>query len=196
MVDTMHKAPPEKAVAEVPAELVARWLATENAVLIDVREDFEHAEESIEGATHLPLSAIDPDALRDQHAGRRLVFHCRSGSRARDAANRFCGGADPVFCLEGGIDAWKAAGLDVTRSAHGPRLPVMRQVQIVAGSLVVVGVGLGAAISPWFLAIAGFVGCGLVFAGVSGWCGMARLLAQMPWNRRPKTDASNSTDKE
>jgi hypothetical protein len=32
--------------------------------------------------------------------------------------------------------------------------------------------------------LSGFVGAGLVFAGVTGFCGMARLLALMPWNRR------------
>lgn len=193
MADTTHNAPPTKNVTEVPAELVARWLDSEDTVLIDVREDFEHAEESIGGAAHVPLSEIDPDALREQHAGRRVVFHCKAGPRARDAAGHFCADGDTVFCLEGGIDAWKAAGLDVKRSASGPRLPIMRQVQVVAGSLVVVGVGLGLIVSPWFLAIAGFVGCGLVFAGVSGWCGMARLLAKMPWNLPKKSARRLST---
>jgi len=61
-------------------------------------------------------------------------------------------------------------------------IPVMRQVQITAGSLVVLGVAL-AAVSPWFLALSAFVGCGLVFAGATGWCGMAKLLALMPWNK-------------
>ena len=62
----------------------------------------------------------------------------------------------------------------------------MRQVQIVAGSLVALGVALGVLVSPWMLILPAFVGCGLVFAGVSGWCGMARLLAVMPWNSTPK----------
>lgn len=190
MVDTKQQAEAARKITEVPAELVADWLASADTVLIDVRDDFEHAEESIDGATNVPLSALDPDAIRSQHPGRRIVLHCKAGGRARDAAGRFCGNTDPVFCLEGGIDAWKAAGLDVKRSATGPKLPVMRQVQIAAGSLVVLGVGLGLAVSLWFLVIAGFVGCGLVFAGLTGWCGMARLLARMPWNRRPRPIAS------
>jgi hypothetical protein len=59
----------------------------------------------------------------------------------------------------------------------------MRQVQITAGSLVALGTALGWFVSPWFLILSGFVGCGLMFAGLSGWCGMAMMLGRMPWNR-------------
>jgi hypothetical protein len=61
----------------------------------------------------------------------------------------------------------------------------MRQVQIAAGSMVVLGVVLGALVSPWLYLLAGFVGAGLVFAGITGTCGLARLLRVMPWNRGP-----------
>ena len=72
----------------------------------------------------------------------------------------------------------------------------MRQVQIVAGSLVLLGVVLGTTVSPLFLLLSGFVGAGLVFAGLSGWCGMAQLLALAPWNRvgrpQPETGTASS----
>jgi rhodanese-related sulfurtransferase len=61
--------------------------------------------------------------------------------------------------------------------------PLMQQVQIVAGSLVLLGVVLGYLLNPAFFLLSGFVGAGLLFAGLSGWCGMALLLAKMPWNR-------------
>ncbi|MGE0851286.1 MAG: DUF2892 domain-containing protein [Hyphomicrobiaceae bacterium] len=54
---------------------------------------------------------------------------------------------------------------------------------LVAGSLILLGVGLGQFIAPVFYGLAALVGAGLTFAGVSGWCGMAKLLALMPWNR-------------
>jgi hypothetical protein len=60
---------------------------------------------------------------------------------------------------------------------------MQRQVQIVAGSLVLAGLLLALLISPWFAAVSAFIGAGLVFAGASGWCGMAHLLGAMPWNR-------------
>jgi rhodanese-related sulfurtransferase len=190
MTPTTQAEPHAETVRQASPEDVARWLDQGDAVLIDVREDFEHAEESIDNAIHTPLAAVDPETIRQAHAGRRIVFHCKAGPRSRDAASRLAAAGEPVYCLAGGIDAWRAAGLPVTRSANAPKLPVMRQVQIAAGSLVVIGVALGTLVSPWFLALSAFVGCGLVFAGVTGWCGMARLLGAMPWNRPPKAKSN------
>ena len=65
----------------------------------------------------------------------------------------------------------------------GAPLELMRQVQIAAGSLVLIGVLMGSMVHPGFFGLSAFVGAGLTFAGVSGWCGMARLLSVMPWNR-------------
>ena len=84
--------------------------------------------------------------------------------------------------LEGGLDAWKKAGLPVSLDRSQP-IDIMRQVQIAAGSLVLLGVVLGAFVSPNFYALSGFVGAGLTFAGISGFCGMARVLGAMPWNQ-------------
>jgi hypothetical protein len=112
-----------------------------------------------------------------------VVFHCRSGKRSLDAADRYRQNGEETFHLAGGIEGWKSAGKPVARPATAPLLPIMRQVQLTAGALVAVGVALGVAVSPWFLGLSGFVGCGLMFAGISGWCGMAKLLAVMPWNK-------------
>jgi rhodanese-related sulfurtransferase len=90
-----------------------------------------------------------------------------------------------AYVLEGGVDAWAAAGLPVSEDRKAP-LEIMRQVQIAAGSLVLVGVGLGFALHPAFFGISAFVGAGLAFAGATGFCGMARMLAAMPWNRQPR----------
>ena len=84
--------------------------------------------------------------------------------------------------VEGGLDAWKAAGLPVTVDRRQP-LELQRQVQIGAGSLAFLGTALGLLVSPWFLAVPLFVGAGLITAGVTGFCGLARLLARAPWNR-------------
>ncbi len=171
-------------VTDVSPDLVAEWLGQGDTVLVDVREDFEHAEERISGAILAPLSKFDPETVRRLHPGKRVVFHCRSGKRSTDAATRFARPGEAAFHLAGGIEGWKSAGRTVARSKAPGGLPIMRQVQLIAGSLVVVGVALGAAVSPWFLALSAFVGCGLAFAGATGWCGMALLLAKMPWNKR------------
>ena len=92
-----------------------------------------------------------------------------------------CGFRD-AYCLQGGIEAWKAAGLPIHANRNAP-LEIMRQVQIAAGGLVLLGVALGSLVHPAFYAVSAFVGAGLAFAGATGWCGMAYLLKAMPWNR-------------
>jgi len=171
-------------LTDVSSDLLSQWLADGDTILVDVREDFEHGEEHIGDAVLEPLSRFDADQIRSAHDGKRVVFHCRTGKRSADAASQYCVDDERVFHLAGGLDQWKASGKPVVRPLAGPKLPIMRQVQIAAGSLVATGVVLGVLVSTWFLILAGFVGCGLIFAGVSGWCGMAKLLAVMPWNRR------------
>ncbi len=173
----------DRKLVEVSPELIEQWLEAGDTVLIDVREDFEHAEERIGGAEHAPLSKFDADTIRKRYPGSRVVFHCKSGGRSAKAAEKFCTGDDNVYHLAGGIEAWKLAGKPTLKPAKPPRLPIMRQVQLIAGSLVVIGVALGWTLSPLFYGLSAFVGLGLMFAGATGWCGMALVLARMPWNK-------------
>jgi rhodanese-related sulfurtransferase len=141
----------------------------------------------VPGARHNPLSHLAPI---DPCGAKAVIFHCRSGARTAANAHRLEAIADcPSYFLEGGLDAWKRAGLPVAVDTRQP-LELMRQVQIAAGSLVLLGIALGVWVAPAFLALSAFVGAGLVFAGVSGWCGMAKLLALMPWNRAARAVAA------
>lgn len=162
----------------------AAELMRQGAVLVDIRERDEHLREKISGARHHAVSVLDRD--HPARAGDEvLIFHCKSGARTRQNAECIASGMpDSVesYILDGGIDAWRKAGLPVAIDRRQP-IPTMRQVQIVAGSLVLLGVALGATVAAAFYAVSGFVGAGLVFAGVSGFCGMERILALMPWNR-------------
>jgi rhodanese-related sulfurtransferase len=93
-----------------PAE-VARGLAEDRMVLVDVREPNETALERFPGAVLVPLSAFDPAAIPEPE-GREVVFACRSGRRSVTASlaaqeRGFAYGSH----LAGGILAWKAAGL-------------------------------------------------------------------------------------
>jgi len=167
----------------------AAELVRAGATMIDIREADEHVRERIPGARHHALTRIHHDAV--VRAGDDvLIFHCRSGARTKGNAPRLSAAASPctTYILEGGLDAWKKAGLPVAFD-RGQPIEMMRQVQVVAGSLVLLGVLLGATVAPAFYAVSGFVGGGLLFAGVSGFCGMARLLSFMPWNRRTSATA-------
>ena len=161
----------------------ARLLREGGATLVDVREADEHARERIPGARNLPLSRLEEAELA-VHQGKPVLFHCRSGARTAGNADRLAAkaGLCEAYVVEGGLDAWKRAGLPVAEDRRQP-LELMRQVQIAAGSMVVLGVLLGAFVTPGFYLLSGFVGAGLIFAGVTGTCGLARVLRMMPWNR-------------
>jgi rhodanese-related sulfurtransferase len=106
------------------------------------------------------------------------------GKRTRDNAALLAAKSPcQAYELAGGLNAWHAAGLPVTVDRSQP-IEIMRQVQIAAGSLVLLGITLGMFVAPYGYGIVGFVGAGLVFAGATGSCMMAKLLALMPWNRR------------
>jgi rhodanese-related sulfurtransferase len=152
------------------------------AVLIDIRESDEHAREHVLGARLAPLSAIDAHDFDRDH-GKVAVFHCKSGMRTQaNAAKLLARGFREAYYLEGGIEAWKQAGLPVHANREAP-LEIMRQVQITAGLLILTGVVLGWLVNPIFYGLSAFIGAGLTFAGATGWCGMALMLKAMPWNR-------------
>ncbi len=167
-----------------PTELKRR-LDSDSAVLIDIREPDEYAREHILGARLVPLSAFDAHEFdRERQRGKTVVFHCRSGNRTAANASRIIAkGFAEVYVLAGGLDAWKAAGLPTHLDRSAP-IDLQRQVQIGAGSMALLGAVLGLAVSPWFVLLSAFVGAGLMLAGFTGFCGMARVLKRMPWNRR------------
>jgi rhodanese-related sulfurtransferase len=160
----------------------AKELIDRGAVLVDIREFDERARSRIPAARHAPLSRLDKLEIGTEAPA--VIFHCRSGNRTAGYAERLAQCTDyEAFILDGGIDAWKNAGLPVVENKRQP-IEIMRQVQITAGSLVFTGTALGALVHPGFYALAAFVGAGLIFAGASGSCMMARLLSFAPWNRR------------
>ena len=174
------------AVREVDPREVAGWLEAGTACLVDVREADEFRREHIEGARSAPSSVLEAPGFLGRvghEPGQKLVLLCASGARSRQAAAalREVTG-DEVSLLAGGLDGWKRAGLHVVRDAKAP-LPLMRQVQITAGGLVLLGFLLGVLVSPWWHVLSGLVGAGLMMAGITGFCGMANLLRVMPWNR-------------
>jgi len=160
-----------------PAE--ARAAVDQGALLVDIRDEDEHARERIPGATNIPLARIG-ELPECRHP---VIFHCRSGMRtqANAAALESAAAGAPCFILDGGINAWRTDGLP-TAVDRGQPLELMRQVQLAAGGLALAGALLGLFVALPFLWLSAFVGAGLMVAGATGWCGMARLLRLMPWN--------------
>lgn len=167
-----------------PRELAALRAQGRPLELIDVRTPAEFREVHVDFARSVPLHDLDPAALmsaRPVPADQPLYVICRSGSRGKQACAKFlAGGFANVVNVEGGTLAWAECGLPVVRGKKAMSLE--RQVRIAAGSLVLLGVLLGLW-SEWFLILAGFIGAGLVFAGITDTCGMGMLLARMPWNQ-------------
>ena len=164
-----------------------RRLNEGSAVLVDIREPLEHAREAIPGAQLCPLSQLDRETLSTLAGenAQAIIFHCQGGRRTSDNADRLRACSLPeTYLLEGGLAGWKSAGYP-TRIDRTRPIELQRQVQIAAGSLILLGLLLAWIVSPFFVGLTAFVGLGLVFAGLSGWCGMARLLAVLPWNRLP-----------
>lgn len=161
----------------------AKQLMEEGAVLVDIRGADAYARERISEARHMPVSEIAGKQLPVGDA-KAVIYHCRSGQSTQMHADTLASCVScEAYILEGGINAWKAAGLDVVADPSQP-LELQRQVQIGAGAMILLGVILGYTVAPGLFLISAFVGAGLMVAGITGFCGLARLLMLMPWNKR------------
>mgnify|MGYP006423315349 CR=1 FL=1 len=159
-------------------------LASGGAILIDIREADEHAREHIKDAQCLPLSTFSGDCLNSYSKDTPIIFHCQSGNRTKQAEDKFSSlGFKNVYILSGGMNAWKKDGHTTNTNKNEP-LPLMRQVQIIVGFMVVLGIVLSYTVSPYFNLLSAFFGAGLLFAGISGFCGLANVLMLLPYNKK------------
>ena len=173
------------AATEIQPRDVQSWLAGGTCLLLDVREPDEFAREHVNGAVLMPLSRFDPRQITPNQ-GQRVVLMCRSGRRSGDALRRCHDLATQceVVSMAGGIDAWKSAGLPVSTRAIAPRLGVLQQTQATIGLMTLTGLALAFWVHPAGLLLSAFMGCGLVLAGLTGFCPLASAIACLPWNRR------------
>jgi rhodanese-related sulfurtransferase len=154
------------------------------AKILDVREYPEWVERHIPGAELAPLGDLKSEPQRGAIAGEVLTL-CKTGRRATEAAQILAeAGVVRPFVIEGGIEAWQNAGLHTEKAGGGP-ISMERQIRIGAGVLVLLGL-----LVPRLRFISWFVPCGLIFAGITDFCGMAKVLNKMPWNR-PRGDEEN-----
>ncbi len=173
----------------LPRELHRLIAAGHPAELLDVRTPAEFASAHVPGATLVPLDELDAVGFLNQRGpdAPPLYVLCQSGGRALRAIEKFRRASFHACVLvEGGTQAWMDAGLPVNRG-ESKVLPLMRQVQIAVGLVSAVGAALALGVDPRFAIVPLVTGGGLLFAGITGFCGLARVLAKMPWNRTGKS---------
>ncbi len=179
-------------VTHIDAKQLKAWLETGEAVLVDVREPHEFTEWRIPQAISMPLTNIDKHLPNLEGESRKIVFQCLKGKRGEmgaEAAIQALGEEVAIYNLTGGIEAWNGEGFTITRDGVAPEagttsIPIERQVQIMAGGLVLLfslfalaGIKFGAIISL-------LIGAGLLFAGLTGSCMAAAILKKTPWNKK------------
>jgi rhodanese-related sulfurtransferase len=152
------------------------------ALLLDVRTPAEFEQARISGSVLHPLARLNPAEVEKLAQGKsRCIVICQAGKRAAQAAEKLKKSSLPGLCvMEGGVAAWEAAGFPLERGRM--TISLERQVRIAAGAFVLTGAALAYFVSPAWIALPAFVGAGLIFAGITDTCGMAMLLARMPWN--------------
>jgi len=155
-------------------------------IVIDIREPDEHAREHIGGSINVPSSQLDSANL-EQCKDKTILVYCRTGNRTNRVkeilSNIQC---KEIFCIEGGIEQWKRCGFETKKNTKAP-IELIRQVQITVGFLIILSIALTYYFSPYFIFISLFCGAGLLFAGITGTCGMAKLLTFLPYNKRLTT---------
>jgi rhodanese-related sulfurtransferase len=172
-------------IRTISPQRLADLCKSEKIDLLDVRTAVEYRELHAADARNVPLDQLDPVAVmqaRNGSKGAPLYVICRSGSRGRQACEKFLAASfTNVVNVEGGTLAWAECGLPVVRGKKA--ISLERQVRIAAGLLVLLGALVGWLVHPAFIALSAFVGAGLVFSGITDTCGMGLLLAKMPWNQ-------------
>jgi len=150
-------------------------------LVIDVRDRQEYDGGS-EASVCWPVSEINGKTLHEfvrEHKlspDKTVVLLCARGMRASQAAEKLRPLIpNPIAVVEGGRAA--------LATDSKPTISIERQVRIAAGSLVLLGIVGSTLVHPAFIVVSAFVACGLIFAGITDWCGLGLLMLKMPWNQ-------------
>lgn len=163
-----------------PSEL-NQWIQSDDAVLIDVREPGEHHTARIPNSRLHPLGKITASDI--PNTDKKVVIYCQKGLRGENACKKVAKDTHAdIYNLTGGLSQWSAQGL-ATESSGKNILPLDRQVQLTIGTTVLTSSVLAYTVNLNFIWLSAFFGAGLIVAGATGFCGLARVIAKMPWNR-------------
>lgn len=171
-------------IRTIDPKTLKKWLGLNEVVLIDVRESLENKLEKIQGSKNIPLTKICAnDIILPEHKNKKIVIHCRSGTRSMTACEKISSENPDIelWNLEGGILAWIQEGFPTEKDLT--TLSLDRQLHITLGLFILLGVILTHFVSYGLILLPTIIGLGLLNAGITGWCGMSKLLALFPWNR-------------
>lgn len=150
---------------------------------LDVRSALEFSQAHIKDSINIPVDMLASKANELNQSKQTYIVLCRTGNRSAMAADMLIqSGIHSVKVLDGGITRWQKEGLAVVKGEGG--ISLERQVRIMAGSIVLIGILLSWLIHPWFIGISLFVSCGLIYAGLTDNCMMGMLLLRLPYNKK------------
>ncbi|MBI3313914.1 MAG: rhodanese-like domain-containing protein [Candidatus Omnitrophica bacterium] len=172
-------APLKKIKAAELKNLMAGGVSVE---IIDVREPVEFQTEKVQGSKNVPLSGLGKNAS-EISTTKPVYVICQRGNRASQAAKKLESAGCEAYVIEGGLEECKRQGVSI-ESATAKVWSLERQVRFAAGALILAGILLSWFLHPAFIGLSIFVSAGLVFSAVTNTCGMAMILAKMPWNQR------------
>ena len=176
----------KKAIPTFSPSALSNRIAEGYVRIIDVRSPAEFRQKSIPDSENIPLDKLDSDILallKSSANGTLFCLTCQSGVRSEHAATKLSkAGIDNVYRLNGGLDNWTHENLSIVGKDGG--IPIDHQVRVAIGILILAGTLVCFLTKDFrWLAAPAFFGAGLVFSGLTGFCGLARILALMPWNR-------------
>ncbi len=163
-------------------ELAKKLAQDDSLCIIDVRSPGEFKSVCIPGSKNIPLSDIEKN-IDSFKSDTTTYVMCHAGNRSNAACQLLKKkGLTNIVDVQGGIQSWIAESHPVEKSGKAT-LPIMRQVLLIAGALILIG-ALGSLYAhPHYIYLSIAVGAGLTFAGASGKCFMSDILTLMPWNK-------------
>lgn len=151
--------------------------------LLDVRSALEFSQIHIKDSINIPIDMLSIKVSDLSQSKQQYIVLCRTGNRSPMAADMLMqSGIHGVKVMQGGMTRWQKEGLPVIKGEGG--ISLERQVRLIAGSLVLLGILLSWFVHWAFIFISVFICSGLIYSGLSDNCLMGMLLMKLPYNKK------------
>lgn len=151
--------------------------------LLDVRSVLEFSQVHIKDSINIPIDMLSTKINDLSQTQQSYIVFCRTGNRSPMAADMLIqSGIHGVKVMQEGITRWQREGLPVIKGEGG--ISLERQVRLIAGSLVLLGIVMLWFVHWAFIFISVFISSGLIYSGLSDNCLMGMLLMKLPYNKK------------